>query len=71
MEKCDKIVQKNKDGEKIMSENTGRQAHASDMTDKQWEEIKPLYIGMCTYKWSKRELTNVVLYLVNSGGKWR
>ena len=53
-----KIVEKNKDGEKMMSEKTGRQAYASDLTDKQWEEIEPLYTGMRTYKWSKRELTN-------------
>jgi len=47
-----KIAEKNKDGEKMMREKTGRQAYASDLTDKQWEEIEPLYTGMRTYKWS-------------------
>jgi len=42
----------------MMREKTRRQAYASDLTDKQWEEIEPLYTGMRTYKWSKRELTN-------------
>lgn len=55
----------------MMREKTRRQAYASDLTDKQWEEIEPLYTGMRTYKWSKRELTNGVLYLVDSGCKWR
>ena len=55
----------------MMREKTRRQAYASDLTDKQWKEIEPLYIGMRTYKWSKRELTNGVLYLVDSGCKWR
>ena len=54
-----------------MREKTRRQAYASDLTDNQWEEIEPLYTGMRTYKWSKRELTNGVLYLVDSGYKWR
>ena len=41
------------------------------MTDKQWEEIAPLYTGMRNCTWSKRELTDAVLYLVDSGCKWR
>ena len=48
-----------------------RKSYPSDLTDKQWEEIAPLYQGMRTYRWSKRELTNAVLYLVDSGCKWR
>ena len=48
-----------------------RKKYPTDLTDRQWEEIKPLYKGMRTYKWSKRELTNAVLYLVDSGCKWR
>ena len=38
-EKCDKIVEKNKDGDEMMSENTGKQVYASNLTDKQWKEI--------------------------------
>ena len=53
-----------------MKENK-RKWYPSDLTDKQWEEIAPLYRGMRTYRWSKRELTNAVLYLVDSGCKWR
>ena len=48
-----------------------RQTYPSDLTDKQWEEIAPLYTGMRNCTWSKRELTNAVLYLVESGCKWR
>lgn len=40
-------------------------------TDLQWEEIEPLFAGMREYKYSKRELLNVVLYLVDKGCKWR
>lgn len=41
------------------------------MTDTQWQQIEPLFSNTRTYKWSKRELTNAVLYLVDSGCKWR
>ena len=53
-----------------MEENK-RKAYPSDITDEQWEEIAPLYAGMRNCTWSKRELTNGVLYLVESGCKWR
>ncbi len=48
-----------------------RKSYPSDLTDKQWEEIAPLYEGMRNCTWSKRELTDAVLYLVDSGCKWR
>ena len=48
-----------------------RESYPSDLTDSQWKEIKPLYTGMRKCKWSKRELTNAVLYLVDTGCKWR
>ena len=48
-----------------------RKSYPSDLTDEQWEEIAPLYAGMRTCKWRKRELTNAVLYWVDSGCKWR
>ena len=48
-----------------------RKSYPTDLTDEQWEEIAPLFAGMREYKYSKRELTNAVLYLVDSGCKWR
>ena len=52
-------------------EEKRRKSYPSDLTDKQWEEIAPLYTGMRNCTWSKRELTDAVLYLVESGCKWR
>ena len=52
-------------------EEKERKSYPSDLTDKQWEEIAPLYTGMRNCTWSKRELTDAVLYLVDSGCKWR
>ena len=54
-----------------MKAEKGRKPYPSDLTDKQWEEIAPLYVGMRIRQWSKRELTNAVLYLVDSRCKWR
>ena len=54
-----------------MEKENGRKSYPSDLTDEQWAEIAPLYSGMRNYTWSKRELTNAVLYLVDSGCKWR
>ncbi len=53
-----------------MEENV-RKPYPSDLTDRQREEIAPLYEGMRNCTWSKRELTDAVLYLVDSGCKWR
>ena len=52
-------------------EEKRRESYPSDLTDRQWEEIAPLFTGMRNCKWSKRELTNAVLYFVDSGCKWR
>ena len=52
-------------------EEKRRKWYPSDLTDKEWEEIAPLYEGMRNCTWSKRELTDAVLYLVDSGCKWR
>ena len=52
-------------------EEKERKSYPSDLTDKQREEIAPLYEGICNCTWSKRELTDAVLYLVDSGCKWR
>lgn len=48
-----------------------RRIYPSDLNDRQWEEIEPLFAGMREYKWSKRELVNAVLYLVETGCQWR
>lgn len=71
---CDKWYTKGKANEgmgKAMDGTQERKAYPTDLTDSQWAVIEPLYKGMRTYKWSKRELTNAVLYLVDSGCKWR
>jgi len=39
-----------------------RQKYSTDSTDEQWDIIAP---------WSKRELVNAMLYLVDNGCKWR
>ena len=48
-----------------------RKSYPTDLTDVQWCEIAPLFVGMREYKHSKRELLNAVLYVVDSGCKWR
>ena len=48
-----------------------RKSYPTDLTDKQWNAIKHLLNGLRVYKWSKRELINAVLYLVDNGCKWR
>ena len=48
-----------------------RQKYSTDLTDKHWEEIQPLLVGMRNRKWSKRDLIDAVFYLVDSGCKWR
>ncbi len=51
--------------------NDKRKAYSTDLTDSQWVVIAPLFKGMREYKYSKRELLNAVLYLVDNGCKWR
>ena len=48
-----------------------RKPYPTDLTDKQWTTISPLFYDMRIGKWPKRELVNAVLYLVDSGCKWR
>ena len=48
-----------------------RQSYPTDLTDSQWAIIAPLFKGMREYKYSKRELLNAVLYVVDNGCKWR
>ena len=48
-----------------------RTKYTSDLTDEEWEEIRPLFKGMRNRKWSKRGLTNAVLYINKTGCQWR
>ncbi len=48
-----------------------RKGYDTDITDEQWKEIEPLYTGMRRRRWSKRELTNAVLYINKTGCQWR
>ena len=48
-----------------------RKPYPTDLTDAQWSKIEALYSGMRNRKWSKRELTNAVLYIVKTGCQWR
>ena len=41
--------------------------YSTDLTDAQWEIIKPLFAGI----WSKRTLVNAVLYINRTGCQWR
>jgi len=47
------------------------QSYPSDLTDTQWGEIEPLFLGLREYTWPKRELTDAVLYFVKTGCQWR
>ena len=55
----------------MKKENSSKKAYPTDLTDEQWAIIAPLFKGMREYKYSKRELLNAVLYLVDNGCKWR
>jgi len=49
-------------------------AYSTDLTDKQWELIEPIFKtnkGTNLVKHSKRDLINAVLYLVKTGCQWR
>ena len=51
-------------------EEKGRESYPSDLTDEQREEISALCAGMRNCTWSKGELTDAMLYWVDSGCKW-
>jgi len=55
----------------MKNDNFKRKPYPTDLTDSQWEVIAPLFKGMREYKYSKRELLNAVLYIVDNGCKWR
>ena len=44
-----------------------REKYSTDLTDEQWAIIAPLFKGMRNRKWSKRDLVDAVLYLVDNG----
>lgn len=48
-----------------------KKKYETDLTDRQREEIKPLFSKMRKRKWYKRKLVNAVLYLVKTGCQWR
>ena len=48
-----------------------RKKYETDITDKQWKVIAPLFVNMRKRKWEKRQLVNAVLYLVKTGCQWR
>jgi transposase len=52
-------------------DKTTKNTYPSDLTDTQWEIIKPHFAGMRNRKWDKRELMNAVLYLEKTGCQWR
>lgn len=51
--------------------NQQRKRYPTDLTDAQWDAIAPFFSDLRVYKWSKRELLNAALYLVDNGCKWR
>jgi putative transposase len=49
-----------------------RKKYDTDLTNSQWKIIKPLFWNPGNKsKWEKRELIHAVLYLIDSGCKWR
>ncbi len=46
------------------------QSYPTDLTDEQWLKIASLFVSMREHKYSKRELVNAVLYLVDNGCKF-
>ena len=56
--RCDKWYDKPKHAKRgrSMNKTTKRQSYPTDLTDKQWETIEPLFTKMRTYKWSNDEL---------------
>ena len=52
-----------------------RSIYPSDLTDKEWEVLKPLVPGESKLgrpaRYTKREILNGILYIVRSGCAWR
>jgi len=45
--------------------------YPSDLTEKEWQIIEPIFLVGNKSVWHKRSLVNGVLYLVDNGCKWR
>jgi putative transposase len=45
--------------------------YTSDLTDSQWDKVKPLLGKTRSRKYDKREMLNAVLYVVKTGCQWR
>lgn len=58
-----------------MRSTMGRRAYSSDLTDKQWEVLRPLIplpsLEGRPPKIERREMVNAILYVLRSGCPWR
>jgi transposase len=58
-----------------MRSTMGRRAYSSDLTDKQWEVLRPLIplpsLEGRPPKIERREIVNAILYVLRSGCPWR
>ena len=55
-----------------MIQKNERRRYASDLSDRQWAIIEPLFPRAGNRsKWEKGELVDAVLYFVENGCKWR
>ena len=54
-----------------MEKEYRRTNYASDLTDRQWEEIKEFFPMGNKSKYNKRSLVEAVLYIVKTGRQWR
>lgn len=52
-------------------EKITRKNYPTDLNEKQWTKIEPLFVGMRKRKFEKRELVNAVMYLVKTDCQWR
>jgi putative transposase len=48
-----------------------RKRYPSDLTDKQWEQLKPLLPQKRTTPEKAREYIDAILYVLRTGGAWR
>ena len=45
--------------------------YESDLTDKQWEEIKEFFPSGNKSKYPKKAMVEAVLYIIHTGCQWR
>lgn len=52
-----------------------RRAYASDWSDREWEQLKPLIAapgpGGRPPKWERREIVNAIRYILKTGCQWQ